>query len=1164
MKLKTKISNKQSNGTDLNQLISLDRRYSRSIHLERDIHNPDALKGYVVTPRAKDVITRFIDSFVPGSSRAWTITGVYGTGKSSVAHFLTALAAPQNSSVFTESLRILKHLLPQEDYSHYSKNLKKHILETGLIRAIATARREPIHHTIARALLFGLETYTESVKTSKDIQKLKSTIQEHLKQIESGIEFSSSLILDWIQDIQQVSGNGILLIIDELGKSFEYAAQYPHRSDLYLLQELAEYPALNSNQGLFVFGLLHQAFSEYARNISGLQFNEWAKVQGRFEDIAFAESQDQILRLMGQSILHEDSMNKPLIDWAQKWLNVLSNWTETTKSLNADVLAKVYPLHPIAALALPQLCQRYAQNERSLFTFMGSQEPFALSSFLNQPWNEKKPSSIKLTQIYDYFVESANLSISSHTLSQRWLEIQNRLADARHLDQDLQDLLKTIAVLNLVSLGGDFRARRSLIINAMLDLACNSQEDDYQAWDQRIDHLVAQNFVNWWERFDELRIWQGSNFDLDGAVQSTLTQQQFSIFEIFTQYCALQPLVAQRHSYTTGTLRYFARLYFHPAMDLEQIKYPNTEADGFIYYSLVKSLSDELPEKTADGRPIIYLQHPEIESLTRLGQEYAALHKVSLTAAELKTDTVARREVDHRLAHSKRILLEQLSNLFHVGDSEVKLWLNGNHHHIKNEAALRQLLSKLCDDIYCKSPVLWNELINRREVTSQGAKARRDLIGLMLSNQGIEKLGIEGYGPERSIFESLLHHTGLYSQTSAGEWAFQAPSLDSSLYAVWQFMHQFCWEATEKTRSIDELFKDLQQTPFGLKFGPLPILLAAFLICYQDEISLFQDGTFIPLLSMEQFELLIRHPQRFAVKCFAIEGLQSEYFRELQEVLVGGKTKSAKQAVRNQSILSLVTPLIRFIKRQPEFTHKTARVSDVTKKLRRVLLETQDPGQLILVDLPQALGFAPILGSNSLTHESLAQLKQTLIKALGELQKTYPEMLLECQTALEDALGKSDKISFKDSLSQRAMLLKDAVSEPVLTRFIHAAADSNKQDTPWLESLVMVIADKPPQHWADQHFEHFKYELTQLKQRFLNFEALQVGLDRKHSSAHAKRIVVTSSDGYETQKIVWLEKNEQEQADKLIQTFIAVNQLEREPRLKELLLVALAEKLSQE
>jgi hypothetical protein len=47
-------------------------------------------------------------------------------------------------------------------------------------------------------------------------------------------------------------------------------------------------------------------------------------------------------------------------------------WSKYLESIIVDeeitdqVIKKVYPLHPLSAFALPTLCQRYAQNNRSL------------------------------------------------------------------------------------------------------------------------------------------------------------------------------------------------------------------------------------------------------------------------------------------------------------------------------------------------------------------------------------------------------------------------------------------------------------------------------------------------------------------------------------------------------------------------------------------------------------------------------------------------------------------------------------------------------------------------------------------------------------------------------------------------------------------------------
>ena len=79
----------------LSEYISLNRRYSRSVNLERDLEIPSSLEGYVLTDRAIDSLRRIVCRFSQTEgNRAWTLTSVYGTGKSAFAHYLSALVAP--------------------------------------------------------------------------------------------------------------------------------------------------------------------------------------------------------------------------------------------------------------------------------------------------------------------------------------------------------------------------------------------------------------------------------------------------------------------------------------------------------------------------------------------------------------------------------------------------------------------------------------------------------------------------------------------------------------------------------------------------------------------------------------------------------------------------------------------------------------------------------------------------------------------------------------------------------------------------------------------------------------------------------------------------------------------------------------------------------------
>jgi hypothetical protein len=91
-----------------------------------------------------------------------------------------------------------------------------------------------------------------------------------------------------------------------------------------------------------------------------------------------------MMRLSGQAInrSNAEAILCAINSQAAEWLEGLPSDIKDDFTLN--LLEEVYPLHPIAALVLPTLCTRYAQNDRSLFTFLTSAEPYSFRNFLEE------------------------------------------------------------------------------------------------------------------------------------------------------------------------------------------------------------------------------------------------------------------------------------------------------------------------------------------------------------------------------------------------------------------------------------------------------------------------------------------------------------------------------------------------------------------------------------------------------------------------------------------------------------------------------------------------------------------------------------------------------------------------------------------------------------
>ena len=1146
----------------LSEFVSIKRRYSRSVNLERDFGIPDSLIGYIPTSRAIDGIERFLRSLTfDNSVRAWTLTGSYGTGKSAFANFLTALTAPRNDQNHLNSIQILKQT---EKSNSLQRQIKSRLPESGLIRAVATAQREPIVRTVIRALNNGVFNYWQNMRGRRPDALIELNSLYLKSQRGSGID--NNHLIQIMKSLPQVSKSGILLIIDELGKNLEFSAQNQSIDDLYLLQQIAELPSNKDGFNVFILGLLHQSFIDYAHGLASAQRNEWAKIQGRFEDIPFIESSDRMMKLIGQTIERstDNSFTLSVNRWINKWFNALSEQGLSNFFSKGD-LSSIYPLHPLSALILPILCTKYSQNNRTLFTFLASDEPDSFSTFISQAvFDDERLQSFKLHKVYDYFVESAGMSISARPQIQRWVEIQSRLADASHLDPDVQLVLKTIGLLNLVSTTGSLRASKRTVALAM----CNQPDDkiELKYWEKKTAELLEKGFLIWRKRIDELRIWEGSDFDIEKELSEQAETLNISLAELLNEYAPLRPLVVQRHSYETGTLRYFERQYYDEIESLESLECKNPDSDGLICYWVgngrdLKKL-EKIPHKTLSGKPVIVICASELNALQIACNEFVTLRNIMKNASQLQTDGVARREVSQRILYAQRLLNDALARSFNIASGKVYSFELNEKMKFGNWADFQGYLSHLCDDIYNQSPCLWNELINRRELTSQGATARNKLINAMLENAGEPRLGIVGNGPEYSMFESVLRQTELYFESEDG-WAFSRPARnDNGIYHIWTAIEDFCRTSRTEPKNICQLNDLLEAPPYGAKKGIIPVLLLAVLLYHNEYVSVYIDGSFIPVLGPEHFELLVKKPERFSVKYFEVSGLRAEIFHELGNILSSDRSKTDIN-LRNATILSIVKPLVGFAKRLPQFTLTTeSRVTDEAKAVRKALLEAKEPDELLFSTLPQACGLPPITGDEDEDRSLVKSFRKKLVQALSSLQVAYDDLIGHCEKLIKRAFAiKIDSPEFRDNLRYRAMNLSSQVIEPRLKSFILASTDKEADNRSWLESVLLIISNKPPKSWTDEDVIIFETKLSDIARRFMNLEALQKEIAIPNEGIDARRVTVTYPDGDEIHQMLWIDREKQANIDRIADQIIDNYGLNDDANLKQAVTAALIEKI---
>ncbi len=134
-------------------------RFARSIRL--DAARSQDLDGYLPTARALDVVRRVVRGMTDDTgTRAFSITGPYGSGKSSLAVFLDALCGSQSAAAYQKAIALLAEHDPDTAQSLPAARKAMGVPESGMARAVVTApQREPVAATVLRGLSNATNTY---------------------------------------------------------------------------------------------------------------------------------------------------------------------------------------------------------------------------------------------------------------------------------------------------------------------------------------------------------------------------------------------------------------------------------------------------------------------------------------------------------------------------------------------------------------------------------------------------------------------------------------------------------------------------------------------------------------------------------------------------------------------------------------------------------------------------------------------------------------------------------------------------------------------------------------------------------------------------------------------------------------------------------------------
>ncbi|MFD2785356.1 ATP-binding protein [Hymenobacter rubripertinctus] len=995
------------------------RPFSPSVNIVRDATQE---LSYLPTPNAQTVFGQLINNYLSGI-HCFNIVGAYGTGKSA---FLWA---------FQQTLS------KQHDYFQLEAGFKN---VKGFHFEHFVGQYASLKQTLAQHYVVGA---TADTSTSTIIAALDDEYRRLAKK-----------------------KSALVLVVDEFGKFLEYAAKENPEEELYFIQELAEY-INDSRKEILLLTTVHQDVSAYSLELTRTQRQEWDKVKGRLKELTFNEPVEQLLFLAAQQLgttqqatAADAVANSRLFEAIAK-----AQAFPLRDYFSPEMQQQLWPMDLLSAAVLVQALQRYGQNERSLFTFLQSND------YLGLQQHSARGTYFNLSRVYDYlsFHYYSLLTSKYNPHFAQWAIIRSTLEQLeKHFEvpTDLEaanQLVKTIGMLSIFAPAGAEISSEFLETYAQTSL-------DVASVAHLLQILVQQKLLRLVPHKNSYILFEGTDLDIELAIDEAgnLVEQVTDVATRLQEFFTFPYIAAKQISFEKGTPRIFEVRMTEEAL-LEE---PKGEVDGFVNLIFSDTLTIDKLQQTVGARQDavlygIYERSGEIKKLIR------EIDKVRKVRDENLNDKVARRELNSILEHQEALLRHYVIDNLYAQDGAITWFTNGPAQlNFKGRRAFNRCLSNIAAHVYTDTPVYRSELVNKTKLSTPIATARKNFMRALFENWQYPDLGfpIKNFPPEKTIYLSLLKETGIH-QVVNGEYALTTPT-NASFQALWQIGEEFLQRSQEGPLKISELMQALLRKPLKLKQGLVDFWVPLFLFMKRHEFALYgEQGKYIPEMHLAVVDLFTKSPALYTVKAFALLPEKLALFNDYRELLQLGST----ERVSNATFIESIKPFLTMYKQLPAYAQHTRNLPVATQRLRESISTAKDPEAAFFEKFPGALGFnLPELQRDADTRERYVK---TLQVNIARLLQAYPALLTRMDAFISSlVVGKTvDFDDYKRRLQERFKGLEKHRVPADLRVFQDRVTSKLDDRESWLNSMATCVLGKSLTSFEDADERRFQDEFQQ-------------------------------------------------------------------------------------
>ena len=861
------------------------------------------LPNYQLVEYLKNLVS---DITAKNSTKSVLISGAYGTGKSYLISILCAILSGNNLNLqplvkkiknYTNTEKLISQninrsnyliVFPQDTFKHF-----KQAITQGIVNACQDNELDVKFNYIFDIIVEKITQWQKEFPyfygllddLCEDIPRLISKLKNHdevaLDQFISlypKIMAGDSLALisknvSLLDNLEQFEMNatklgyhGVIYIFDEFGR---YLESNGNTIDVKEVQDMSEFCNRTNSKSSIILST-HKGLFQYSSMDSNHNDQiEWEKVSGRFQQIHLNNDADSVANIISTVVSKTEYYDEYIKQYEKQFSKYRDYFYELRTTEDIDILNKVFPLNYVSAKILPILTTKLGQNDRTLFTFLCSDQKGALKDLFDKI--KDGYHTITPDKLYDYFSSNFdNLDFRSYEYKVYNIA-QNHLRSTKVNNE--KALIKILALFSIIDSNSDLEPN-----NEVLKLATGIE---HISFNKTLDSLITKRILIYRRHTEMYELATDLTYNIDKDVDDYLNEAPINNNELGER---LLEIVSSEYIYPhIYNQRYHINRYLHSyyLFDYDLESFIANESLGkrsdYNIIFLIRTNKNISIDITKLNNALLISNSKKTLDINSLLRELCAIHVVS-TYPNYKDNKNALIELDRFKYDSANKVRSAIDNYFSFENS---IYMYPENRKINSENQFHVYLNQHLEVKYPNFIPINYEVINMSKLSIPVKTARGRILDNLFNNN-FDEAYFENTGAENSIARIVLRNSNILDKKCQ-------INLDLSVFR--EFYKELIKDVSIGGREFSFLYNKYTSSEgtFGFRKGLFSLLLAVFLKYYEKNIYITQkNGSIIEEIEItpEIINQIEDSPDNYDIHYYAFDSSVDTFFEGIRSFLI--------------------------------------------------------------------------------------------------------------------------------------------------------------------------------------------------------------------------------------------------------------------------------------